>query len=70
MIYFSELKLTIAGRAAVGVASTGCLFTTGLFVFGLTNIGAFLLATVPSGIFIKELQPVNNKDNKSIFSSF
>jgi hypothetical protein len=62
--------LTIAGRPAEGVASTGALFTTGLFVFGLTNIGAFLLATVPSGIFIKELQPVNNKDNKSIFSSF
>jgi hypothetical protein len=62
--------LTIAGRPAEGAASTGCLFTTGLFVFGLTKIGAFLLAIVPSGIFIKELQPVNNKDNKSIFSSF
>ena len=69
-MYFSALKLTTAGRRAEGAASTSPLFTTGLFVFGLTNIGAFLLATVPSGIFIKELQPVNNKDNKAIFSNF
>jgi hypothetical protein len=69
-MYFSALKLTTAGRRAEGAASTSSLFTTGLFVFGLTNIGAFLLDTVPSGIFIKELQPLNNKDNNTIFTLF